>query len=244
MLTPEKCWEIIEGVKWGTTDVDYDVVKTVLSMILSDEETKELHAFVEKQKSRVYRAYREWCEDHPDTDTSDWLGPDSTGDLLSHIVGLGKAEVEACVADPKRVSNRVVKGDFTECFDYCIPWHSAKTEKDTLQSTLTHHLGILDRVVSAQPAFASCVQEMRELLLDADKNPLEEKEYEEKIKKIHAAAIEVADKFVGTRDEHDVVKYCMDEFLNHRYMNYCHDVCLFSVAAKILDTKLANREAV
>jgi hypothetical protein len=49
------------------------------------------------------------------------LGDDGFGDLLAHIIGLGREEFHATLNDPKRAKRRAERGDFTESFSYCLP---------------------------------------------------------------------------------------------------------------------------
>jgi len=56
------------------------------------------------------------------TGESTGCGDDGWGDLLNHVIGLGKEEYEASLADPMRVIKRGQACNYAESFDYCVPF--------------------------------------------------------------------------------------------------------------------------
>jgi len=121
-------WGIIRKINWyGGVKNSPDAVATCKARAL--QELSNL-ALVEqfrqqylKQFSRLDEAIRSWEERR-----GNYLpvGDDGYGDLISHIIGLGKDEVERTINCPilawERCQNRYGTVDsYVECFSYCIP---------------------------------------------------------------------------------------------------------------------------
>jgi len=70
------------------------------------------------------------------TGESSECGDDGFGDLMSHMVGLGKDAYEAALADPMLVIKRGQKHKYEECFSYCLPYARPLKEKLTFDEAM------------------------------------------------------------------------------------------------------------
>jgi hypothetical protein len=134
-LSEEECWAIIDEIGWGTKTTDSDAVKKMLMKRLTPEEANAFFWHVQLQQGQISHALKQEAPPDDDDEEDEWgfpdtydekieLGGDGFGDLLSHIVGLGKAEVERSVANPQLVVDRAERREFTESFSYVIPHDS------------------------------------------------------------------------------------------------------------------------
>jgi hypothetical protein len=116
-LAPEDAdwfWSITEPFGWGTKTTDNDAIEAALMRTLSADEADRLSGVFGKLKYALDKLLGK----RTDIDVG---GDDSWDDFLSHIVGLGRAEYEAVLADPMLAVERGNKGKYTESFAYCLP---------------------------------------------------------------------------------------------------------------------------
>jgi hypothetical protein len=91
---------------------------------LSPDEADEFYDTYTDMTGKLYDAIVEYETDQQLEDENFRgadLGGDSFGDLIAHIVGLGKREFDAVMRNPQRAIDRAHRGDFKESFAYAIP---------------------------------------------------------------------------------------------------------------------------
>jgi hypothetical protein len=119
-MTEQTFWSIVAELGWGTTTTDYKAIEKVLMKRLTREEAEAMRAHLDAAESRVYKALDQWQREG-DYDSRYMGSDDGFGDLIAHIVGLGREEVDAVIADPARAKKRYDASDFRESFSYAIP---------------------------------------------------------------------------------------------------------------------------
>ena len=107
-------WETIEPFGWGTTTTDYQAIKIALMRQLTPEQAEGLHARLHLLMGALERKLR---DEHIEIG----LGDDSFGDLLAHVVGMGRQVYQQALQDPKTVQARGHRDDFSESFAYALP---------------------------------------------------------------------------------------------------------------------------
>lgn len=116
-------WAFIKPFGWGTKTTDYDAIEKAIMRKLSAEEADDLDQTFRRLKGRLYKRIEDWEREN---DRHLGLGDDGFDDLLSHIVGLGKREYDAVMANPELAYERAQarygsKDGFTESFSYALP---------------------------------------------------------------------------------------------------------------------------
>jgi len=112
-MDEKKFWGLVELADWPNKG--YKNPKMVYRKLLSEEESKIFH-------SAVSEAY---CQlDEVATDMDLGVGDDSYCDLLHHIIGLGKAQFEKHLKNPKLIVKRADNSEYEESFTYCLPYDS------------------------------------------------------------------------------------------------------------------------
>jgi|GEM_PF-2454565 len=139
-------WEIVDGLGWGTKTTDYKALKKHLLRNLSPNQADGMRTTFSQMSGKLYRVLTKWEEAG---DTGDgaggirtpavsfrtWLetgkrgnprefglGDDSFGDLLAHIIGMGKREYEAVLKNPQRALDRARSDGYKESFAYALPY--------------------------------------------------------------------------------------------------------------------------
>jgi hypothetical protein len=127
----DQFWAIVAEINWGENHRTIDINKMKLRLMrkYTQEQLDQADDRVREMTSALARATRAW-EKGPGREI-DAYG-DSWDDLLNHIVGCGREEYEAAVADPGKVAERYNSGDYWESFAYCFPW-SEDYKKLTLE---------------------------------------------------------------------------------------------------------------
>ena len=127
LMPSRKFWATIKSTGWGTRTTDHEAAKQGLLDRLGVEEGV---AFSETYRE-VKRRLKEQLWDRVTN-----VGDDSYDDLVSHIIGLGKKEVDAVVKDPQRAQVRADFGKgwwtgtkvipdsegYSESFSYAVPY--------------------------------------------------------------------------------------------------------------------------
>ena len=107
-------WKLIEPYGWGTKTTDYKAIKKSLMGKLSPDEADELQTTMMKLEGKLYTALKNLNIGSNDT----------MGDLIAHIIGMGKKEFEAVIKDPQLAYQRYQSGQYTESFSYALPHKS------------------------------------------------------------------------------------------------------------------------
>lgn len=108
-MTREMFWETVAEMGWGTKTTDYKALKRFL-MLKGKAFCEEFQRHYDEVDSDLLKA---GCDLH---------GGDSVGDCRSHIIGLGKEEYDAVMADLSLGEARYERGDYTEKFSYAFPY--------------------------------------------------------------------------------------------------------------------------
>lgn len=142
-LSEVNVWAMIEGLGWGRKTTDHRKLKAELMSKLTADQAEEFGKIVSRLEGTLGRAITKWSRDN---DVEFDLGGDSWGDMLAHIVGLGRREYMATLKDPSRAYERAQKGDFAESFDYVIPYKAdyQKAKPSTGGGTQTEPVHIKD----------------------------------------------------------------------------------------------------
>ena len=115
-----KFWAIVKSIGWGTKTTDNQKIKKKLLHDLDAQEGPSFYEAYDQAKNKLDQKIDKFVE----------LGGDSYGDLLSHIVGLGKKEYDAVMKNPKLAGERAARRDFKESFDYAVPFPAEFEHKD------------------------------------------------------------------------------------------------------------------
>lgn len=120
-------WALVDGLGWGTKTTDYRALKKKLVRNLSPNDAEGFRTTFGQMTANLSRVLTRWEEDgyewgQSSNPRSFGLGDDSWSDLLAHIVGLGKREYKAILANPQKALDRARKGDFKESFAYALPY--------------------------------------------------------------------------------------------------------------------------
>jgi len=112
-------WQLVDKLGWRKGADSKAIKKQVMKLLPTYEECESARAAMRKLEGQLYGVITKYEKAN---DVSAGLGDDSFGDLIAHIIGLGKGEFEASVKDPRRAIERGKKGDYTESFAYCFPY--------------------------------------------------------------------------------------------------------------------------
>lgn len=137
-------WDYIERINWAEAckqDRGYYVVKRHLMESYSVEINSELEDFVRARVSELIKRVDQYDAEN-EARSGDYGGDDSHGDMMYHVIGLGKAKFDEIMADPSKLNGM----DFTESFSYCFPFRS-DYEKLTLKYHQDYALKCIDNLV-------------------------------------------------------------------------------------------------
>ena len=114
-MTDKEFWDIIEPYGWGTKTTDYKAIKIDLMRRLSPDQAVSL-----KDK---FLSLREALDQRMGI-FIEGLGDDSYSDLLAHIIGMGREEYAAVMANPLKGKQRSDNLEYTESFLYSLPYET------------------------------------------------------------------------------------------------------------------------
>jgi hypothetical protein len=125
--TEELFWEEVALIGWQDKNPRrfYDKAKARLLRRWTGEFLEEFDEMKEQLYVKLSKAVT-------DAESRGWesggetcgCGDDGFSDLIHHVIGLGREEYEASLADPMRVIKRGQEGRYEESFGYCIPYKS------------------------------------------------------------------------------------------------------------------------
>jgi hypothetical protein len=170
-------WAEVALMGWGTKG-NYDAIKLALLQKWTPSKAKQMSNTCRFLRNRLDEKCRKVVKG---------LGDDGYGDLLSHIIGLGKEEYDRNMAEPKLAAARAYEYEFKECFSYCLPHkddfklldpacYSNRMErvaKELMHRTQDKHL---------HPGARKPMLEVVRRLVDAVRKPLSLLEFEAEIR--------------------------------------------------------------
>lgn len=119
-MSEDYFWELISRMDYGS-DLNYKRIKNTFK----DEITVRFKVIYNKLYSQLESRIDEMLQNNGINNYEDLidLGDDSLGDLIAHIIGLGKDEYEKCMLDIQEVSAHAkgesdTKEGYSESFDY------------------------------------------------------------------------------------------------------------------------------
>jgi len=117
-------WECVAEIGWPKCESSK--VSKDLLFAWTPEFAESFRKRLDRRQGEISRAFEKYEEDGFE-ERDYWLGDDSFGDLMGHMVGLGKEAYEAALADLSLVVERARSGDYKESFSYCIPYPPSVT---------------------------------------------------------------------------------------------------------------------
>ena len=147
-LTDKQAWALIDQMGWGRSSKNYAALAREWYAKLGKTGMDGLQNFVGARVSDLYHA----VEKYEATGKSLEIGSDDgMSDLTHHVVGLGQAEFDACIANPKLLARRYDKGDYEESFAYCFlepEKPRTQEQKEQTQEALLQAVTELDKAIS------------------------------------------------------------------------------------------------
>ena len=142
-----KMWNLIGALGWVESNHNYEAIENLL--LQQDDDT--IHSFRDFVNERLGDLYERVDNYEAETDNrcGNYGGDDSYGDMLSHVVGMGKLAFDTIMADPTRLDE--IK--FVENFNYAIP-------HDTEYAREEHTLGF------HQTQAAECMKHLERITLE------------------------------------------------------------------------------
>jgi hypothetical protein len=141
-------WEVVDFVTWPYLiararsmkegRINFDAVKRAILEKFGDDAyraDKGISALNIRLQKKLCAAKLEY---------SLGLGDDSYGDLMHHIVGMGRKFYEECVATPMLIVDLAHSGDFYESFSYVTPWKEAVEEQTDDSRILSRAKRVVD----------------------------------------------------------------------------------------------------
>ena len=147
-----KMWNMIGACGWVESGHDYEGITKLLITRYNDNDIKELDDFVAARFNELYVRI-EKHEDHTGQRCGEYGGDDSFGDMIHHVIGMGKVAFDTIMKDPTRLSEI----DYVESFSYGIP-HDPAYERKTY--TLGFH----------QEQAANCMTELERITMENNPN--------------------------------------------------------------------------
>lgn len=117
-MTEQNFWWIIEEAGWGKFDFDYKRIKAYLMGRMDFQTSETFMKAYDKKYSDLERAVDKYLDNRNREHRLPFSGDDSFGDMIAHVIGLGKEFYEWAVKDPSIIRNLNVK----ESFAYCLPY--------------------------------------------------------------------------------------------------------------------------
>lgn len=123
-MNEEIFWKAVDDMGWEANGFDYDKIgkdlETRLWAEYGDQQAGEIATGLFITSMRVHNDLYKVVDKYARKTKTYMGGDDSFSDLLNHIIGLGKAEYDAVMADPSLAAKRYEEDAFTESFSYCF----------------------------------------------------------------------------------------------------------------------------
>lgn len=114
-MQPAKAWALIAEIGWGTKSTNNRALAKQWYAEIGTKGMEQLEAFVNARASDLYSAVNKYEEQHGELEVG---SDDGFSDLRYHIVGLGQAEFEKCMANPLEMQKRYQADEYKESFSY------------------------------------------------------------------------------------------------------------------------------
>lgn len=161
-------WAIIESLNWAGRCNEsriYDTIKMEFMHTYTEETAKKVNDFVTARFKQLYEAYDKHIADGGES-CGHFGGDDSFGDMLHHVIGMGKKTFNAVMKDMTKLNG--IK--FVESFSYALP-HTNETFNDYKNLNEDFHIdrakqsikALADVVTSGEPIGADKARTIKEL---------------------------------------------------------------------------------
>ena len=173
-LPEDKFWQIVSTLGWGTETTDYELVKErILKSGLTPDEIDGFGMTHKDLHNRLYVVISDWEEDKYQQSTvrggkpfeGIGLGDDGFGDLINHIIGLGKEEYYSVTENPRLAKVRANKYDFAESFAFAIPHVEEAEEREELERTPSEQ-ELYDHLISYGADSGETLESFHEALIE------------------------------------------------------------------------------
>lgn len=124
---------LIEPLGWGTRSCDRVALAKALAGRTTLPERLAAEGCFWSLRRRLHQRIEAWEGDGGEQIPA---GDDSFGDLLSHVIGLGRAEFEATLAEPDRARDRAERRDYQESFAHVLLGASERGERREIEAIL------------------------------------------------------------------------------------------------------------
>jgi hypothetical protein len=131
-MNDTKYWNMIATINWTERcHEDFDVTKRSIMISFKASDLKELTVFVRDRWNELYTRINAYEKDN-DVICGQDGGDDSFGDMINHVIGMGKETFDIMMANPLELDDI----DFVESFSYILPY-----EDDFINLNPEHHTG-------------------------------------------------------------------------------------------------------
>lgn len=133
--TEEQFWAEVARIGWKDKN-PHRFYRTVERELLERWDDEFLRTFRARMDELVASLYERVERFEQAEQVSCQCGDDGFGDLMHHMVGLGREAYEAAMKDPMLVVKRGQELRYEESFGYCIPYARRATEQLTYEQAL------------------------------------------------------------------------------------------------------------
>jgi hypothetical protein len=175
-MTEQEFWEIVGALRWQDDFGDDRIKSELMERFPTPESIAPFRSIYEKKVGALKSAIGDHCSD-------------SFDDVTAHIVGLGREQYEAALADPNLARERWDVGNYEESFAYGVP-HAEDYQKQNVSHYARWAQNMIDEYGAAVPQIQRAAVVVRAFtkLKDGDVQGFREMEAEAR-----EAAQEVAD---------------------------------------------------
>ena len=118
-MPDQEFWQLVGQLGWGTRTTDYKSLERVLMARYTPDQAMAIQAAYDRFSEQLKQRLEQW--ERSGDGRAFRTGDDGFWDLRAHIIGLGKREFDAVMADPRLAWERANANSYTENFSYSIP---------------------------------------------------------------------------------------------------------------------------
>lgn len=218
MTTHEgKMWNLIGALGWVESGHDYEAIENLL-LQQDDDTVHSLREFANERMGDLYERVDNYEDEDGNERVGNYGGDDSYGDMLAHVVGMGKLTFDAVMADPRRLNE--IK--FVENFLYALPHDTAYAREER---TLGFHQEQASNGLKELQRIRKAAEDDTDLgiMMDLTRRLLE----------LKAGNLVVAcDGFIGTTGNSEIYGRYMNWELNDRHAMFSN--ILYDAARKLI----------